>query len=999
MPTWVLWGSSSIRAPRRWDVRPTLYRRSTQNIEPMPGLFANDYRSWNELLAERFFGGLAAYRPVYLDVDDAVVASLRPDLSDPTGDFTNAVRRTVLVNDAISLDRHLTERNRWKADPSDREPPFVALLSLFVVAANRMRASENYASTNYYKPLAALLSDSPGEFERVHRRLPFLGADMSALWDELNAWLGRVGGRRGIPTAYSFGGNTHVSRPISQALIRDSDHPTLLRLFAITGLEPSAPPAPRRMRQYLEEWALAGLLSSALKMLLREEAAADAITQAALDLLMDWDGESAAQEHSSASSESRSRWRLLLKHRPRPARRPLLEATFVAKDAGGRREGVVHANLEDRQVSATARRTALQGWIQLDLSLPVSEIPPRCRFKVSSGNEPWDAGEVVLLREDREELFGFVETADPVEGTRHIVLRRRGMKDGDADLGLDLLTPEFMGDWEVFQGVWPAEDARGPQLRLVGGVKMPGSATFHADAPPRLSVQGATAGERLVLERGTGHGISRTEWELNAEAETFSIPKAGRQGRYFARLVGVRSTVDGERLQALARTRLSLVAAADLPPADREWPGYDLSTPVVPGLMNGLAPLPTTAFLRGGEAGTPDSELDPEVGPCAPGQRRSWQIVPPCPQADLRSRLATCPDCDSPITVKALSVHEGLVDVVAGECLPPHETPEVRPWRRTQSDAEDEVSIAASGHGRRDYALLLDAMSYLGSGPVALARRLIATADSDAAYVGTEACHLFEALGHVELERDSVTLKATAWHVTPPRVVETAAKGNWALTGYRSEGLLELIRGAAREAQVGVVEQVVRGVPVVLLQTRSAVGLHALTGRLEAVSGGSIRVREGMASRDILDALPTTRELSARLPRALMPRHDSPRFNPRTTRWDEDAGAPTLAQVSALPSLHTVLTRYGARHVDSRLGKYIAAAELGVTYLRYSLVRRGLTVPTACRLPSLYERVAVLASGLPPEDDGEWTHYPVMPLGLARALAAKFGMMLEEVDR
>jgi hypothetical protein len=90
--------------------------------------------------------------------------------------------------------------------------------------------------------------------------------------------------------------------------------------------------------------------------------------------------------------------------------------------------------------------------------------------------------------------------------------------------------------------------------------------------------------------------------------------------------------------------------------------------------------------------------------------------------------------------------------------------------------------------------LLLDALSYVGFGSWQQYLNM-ASAISDDALFAWQSAQLLAALGHIDIERDSATLRPKAWQISPPTLVELAT-GAWALTGARSARLLDELRSA-----------------------------------------------------------------------------------------------------------------------------------------------------------------------------------------------------------
>lgn len=190
------------------------------------------YEQWNTAIAEKIYCGANRDRPVYLQVDDELLAEigvefgLSPQASRES--FVHAVRMRAAL-DRMPLEKFFHCR-RWENDTS-KPPPFIGFLGFCVLAAFDMErdSSQSISAANYYKRFETLLGTKrPSKFDDVHE-----------LWERLNRWLDEdLGGKFGRATA-RYVNNRHVGYPISQALLRQTNRNKLPLLYERCSLEPN----------------------------------------------------------------------------------------------------------------------------------------------------------------------------------------------------------------------------------------------------------------------------------------------------------------------------------------------------------------------------------------------------------------------------------------------------------------------------------------------------------------------------------------------------------------------------------------------------------------------------------------------------------------------------------------------------------------------------------------------------------------------------------------
>jgi len=262
-----------------------------------------EYDRWNEVLAGIIYCETSAFEPVYLDMDDEILAQagnelgLDPELSPPELALSRAVKQTLLLGASKSgvgvLSLHKERLRTWlhrsRASHADRTdaPPIVALLATFTRAAELMSRDEQYTSRAYFPRLFSLLDippDDQGRMESAFRN------DSEFLWRSLNDWIESGNGALGQPTAEALG-YRYVGLPMSQALIRKADRQALVDLFLDSGLEPELRLSEKDMAAYLKPWLAHGGGTATLRNMWKQPAARRLLLDAAIQILAQWSGE------------------------------------------------------------------------------------------------------------------------------------------------------------------------------------------------------------------------------------------------------------------------------------------------------------------------------------------------------------------------------------------------------------------------------------------------------------------------------------------------------------------------------------------------------------------------------------------------------------------------------------------------------------------------------------------------------------------------------------
>lgn len=210
------------------------------------------YADWNLALSDRYFSGEPG-RPAYLAVDDAELASVarqaRLEVEEAASDLACAVQQK-LDRPPQLFKTWLNELADWRA--SQPVPPYIALLSVFVLAASRMKAEpeEGISSNDYYKRLNPLLARPIGA------EIPPGFEDVARLWEDLAQWLDEdLDGARGTSTFQTHEWFPHIGYPLAQCALRASDRHRLPDFFRSARLEPGDTISDERLLALLRAWA------------------------------------------------------------------------------------------------------------------------------------------------------------------------------------------------------------------------------------------------------------------------------------------------------------------------------------------------------------------------------------------------------------------------------------------------------------------------------------------------------------------------------------------------------------------------------------------------------------------------------------------------------------------------------------------------------------------------------------------------------------------------
>ena len=972
-----------------------------------------EYDRWNDAVAEVIFPELVTPVPVYLDLEEEALGAIGSRLglqaSDVVATLGEVVARTSVLGSNHAFRAHDERVVRWRDGGRASLPPIFPLLSVFSLAAERMAAGSGMSAANYYGRLAEILDAKSEHMGSSYR------AVAEPLWGALNSWLSGLRGTRGLPTAFSVG-QRFVGISVSQALVREADRRRLERFYVDFEFAPRSTVPPVELEPLLDAWfsqepspATHHLVTLWRKPQLRAHIAEVAATE-----LAEWDG---ADEASTDGHSSRSRVVLSLELTSFPSRRLRLSPFFFAAQPGvartadlATRDGVVPAELEPGMDGALAlvdrglvdTSDLLEGTLRVVDPLAGEMVRQPRRLVVFRKDElsgRWLEARQVLMGDDVAVLV-----SGPVLAQARSILTevaRPGWTVVDSMAGL----PE---GWTLVRGVEifarPLQavptlselSALVPlttsQLKLGAGLTLPSAARnlWHVRRPPEvraiddsgepievrlidLGAPGADAKESLVDTWSDG-GTGSIVVDL---AETELV-----EGDYVVELIV------GDRTVPRARKEL-LLRSSDNPDLGQ----WESIVPIVhdaghPLAVLGADPGAGTHFIGPGVHGVVLEDV-PAVGPVAPVSSDPWwkQGADETRSGAVRLSRPERGSCfytgaHHEVLDTAMSDSRGrpLTKFTTGTCkfcgLQRRYSSSYWKNRRNHERAQaaespprsvgtSHVPVVPTEDGGVDWDLALDAIRYLGGGPIGLLERVARQLDPSRLFLH-QFVRTLESLGHIEVRRSDATLELLSWEVCATTVVDVGDRRLCA--GFWSPDMVSAAEGhfdrlgrlTGREAQASA--------PSLVWTTAAPDEVLAWT------AVGEIPVAES-AARDLVSVLPPLTAVVDALPRKPAPSIlGAQSFDPMSAAWREvaDLDSPGAYRVGRYGSKYYVRTASDVATgrvaiADAAVAKHAASALLAARALVAYDERAGdLVVPLGANLPGMYERAAVLESGTAP---------------------------------
>lgn len=993
-----------------------------------------NYETWNEALASVVFPELDNAGPAYLSLDAEQRAAISDRLGIEQADFEPELVRAVaelvrLPGDGpTSLFERLNARlGAWHHRRRDKRgaPPVLPFLALLTVAAERMAHGGGMSENNFYGRLLELF-DQPDPLHHLENGYRRFG---ERFWAALDRWLEDNDGLRGLPTAAAVG-HRFVGLPISQVLVRAADRDRLAHFFIQAGFPPGAVIPPQELEPSFSRWITSQPcpVSQPLAHHWHGTSSRAQILESVSTALAMWDGHVVHQENDDSVQGS-----LALNIGTFPKRRIEFSPIVYLADADQTRDGDIKTVsgwdtveltpfapgiMRIGEAQAFDNTSLLEGVLEVKDPMTgrsISRKPRRLMiFRRVDHAGAYLEAEQVMLGED----VMIVTRNEP-----RLMARVEEILKACARPGWSPLPEGFQGipeGWTVFRSVQifanPGElvsetsiDLRAlvpltnNQLVVAGGYQLPGviRGKWHRDALPevraisddpkgfvvRLFDYGASegaAGESVqILERKSDEPgalvISLSSLELE-------------DGNYRVELqpVGSKHPVSSITIRVRSGDRMDPDQLARFDPADQFLD--DPLCAVGASQVRGDATL-AGALLNDAEPG----ELQAQEVPMGP----HWTLAR-SQRRKLTLNLATVPP-DSCIYTGAHRTHIEMVDLdsdgrpltayTVGTCQKcglvrrfpsSHWRAKKRAPRGRHDEAPRRISRSkltpvSTDSTKPKWDVVLDAVCHTGAGDRATFERLSSYAEPSALMVHHLTRTLF-ALAHIDVLRSPDDLGILSWEVSPSTLVPTA-RGIF-LAGYWPDRLVTDQLNTDPRIEMFKVEH------------PEAPTSRYLTGMPERLLTD---VFVGASAIEIAEQLPPLSEVVDALPRVSAPsRVDGlSLFDPLTAKWN-DADAMTVVGAYRIRGFATIDVLRSKEDLERRemaistvhLGKHATALLWGSKpLLAYEHDDQILKVPLGANLPGLYERAAVLASGMAPFPNGGSLCYPFVSPELAGHLA------------
>ncbi len=970
---------------------------------------------------------------------DELVGAVR-DLLFLKDDSVNLFNRFHVAN--INWFRQLIEARRTPGT-SVPPPPTIGLLATLVLPAEQMGSDggRGGAHQRYYPPLMELLgvpSDLEARFRSHYSKV------CENLWRGLNAWLESEGGVYGLPTAFALS-HRYVGLPVSQALIRETERRQLRRVFSQYGLQAGETVSETEMHDLLEDWITqAGSpASKQLKRLWKQSDNQTQLSSIAVNELASWDGTGFSDgSQSSQRTESRNRCRIFLFEKSTNFLSPEISIGISIRTGptSTDKELVIETTEGAVPVFAETLKDGLASLNSNDFTLDGDSLL-RGKISVRQGDQtsirlPRD---LVPLKFD--ELAGIWIEVDSVElGETYRIL----LADSFYSSGLEVLQqcaqgpfkklqiPGLPDGWSLISDlrivtlpsleVMASEDfqlsgirAR-PAKRMVldGGLRLPGQIVrYSSKAVPLLTVVSdedveltVSIGKNDVFEEnGTPMETitSRPPFTvtldevLEEDGDYQILLEAGKEALQSLSL-RLRSSSEPD---AQGWSRFQDLAHGD---PDHLWPSRAIPTTALEairchGILSFGDPYEMGAVTATSVGALPDATPPSTDRPLVlvPGVSDDSCIItgahkiqlPPFDYTEKKKGwvVGTCDSCGlqkrHPANHKFaafLSMRNKVTPDPKKEQTSSPRLAEVRPANLVQDGGVTSIPLEAA----------VDAVVYIGQGPLTALRRISRQVDNNAIFSHsfTKALHQ---LGVIELEVDDFG-NASGFEIAPTAIT-SSSDGALVLGGAWTEitrtNLMSAVQNMGGEWSPYVTEGFT-------IDSIEGIELEDLRDVLADIDENiSLIDRAGVA---LIERLPPLSTVGAHLHRIpYLGANRSKVFLSNEGRWaDADEGANWVGTYANFGFATNYYFRSEqdlkdgtAAIADVYFAKHLGTQSQGRVLADYSESESEISVPLGCDLPGLYGRAAVLESGLLPSQRGEHLVYQGISEYFAEILLSK----------
>jgi hypothetical protein len=267
----------------------------------------------------------------------------------------------------------------------------------------------------------------------------------------------------------------------------------------------------------------------------------------------------------------------------------------------------------------------------------------------------------------------------------------------------------------------------------------------------------------------------------------------------------------------------------------------------------------------------------------------------------------------------------------------------------------------------------LDALCHLRWGTAGELERIALQLDGSRVLVDAFVRGL-ETLGHLDIARDAQSLRPARWEIAPATLAELPS-GEWVLTGWRSQRLLDQLQDTVLALGGALERQPDAGGPtIVMVRGLEPASLHAAAAQAAAgLLDGQLTIVPAAAAT-MAATLPPLGALLEALPRVALPHARMiQRWDTATAQWASAALAdrPGAYKLTGTRLLYGIRTDHdfvqGTLGVGTaQLVKHLAALQASNPHVAYHPTTSSLLVPLGADLPGLYGRAAALCSGRVP---------------------------------
>lgn len=993
----------------------------------MPQSSVAAYLRLNEAVRDVFFDGRYQQRPVYLEIADDRVEELASKLKVSEDELEEYIGLVVAESfghgHADPYAWHLQETKKWARDHEpDEAPPYLGVLALLSLAAERMRDDGEFSSNNYYTRLIEILR---AEGTSLANRVKTHARSTRSFWRSLNQWLSENDFELGRPTAMQVNSWAYVSYALSQALVRDADRQRFHSLFRENDLSPLDEVSVSEMLLLLHDWMAGSGPNAWLKKLWSTTDLRERIASSALLELGSWDG----AEGTSGPRARQLAWTASIGGFPR--RKVGLFLTTVGVAADGELDLVPPTSPGEAFAAATIE-------CRDDLALVTSPtgdfsvLEPASRMNVSalllasveletkSGDKYCHAPRpiVPLARPEGSIYYREVQRASLLR--RHIVLchgqwlskvtahlqacARPGFKvKTSADL------PGLPGDWRLIEDVELVrviEDAHqnlaalvplseGVAVQFEGGFRL-APQIYHTQVPPGILAtsdhgdfdlvvrcQAIDAPDQVLFTQRSRGGSCVVDAEAFDEFEASEVTVVAKMGSREASEKAL-----AFRDSSIPRPLRKYETVYDLESACLA--GKDCSIDMPESAIEGMIIYGTAPEVAAGsppqlqhaaavvaDESAPRQHDEPVGGlreTCVIRGYHFWRCEPAnWNDPSWEAKRMDCKDCRMSVVLRDRGKRRrGGPLIRTGRKSRPVEAPPVEPLG-----------------GRVSAEMLLDGLSYLGEGTWHSFQNVVA-AHNDEPWAASSFARDLRDLGHIDFRCDKHG-RPSHWRVASPALV-FASEDECFLAGFRSRGLIDEIGDALEELDAEYVLPSDDGFPRIGWKGVTLDWASEVLAEIRDPHGRPLEVVSSPAMAIASAAWPSSKIFAAAPSIYVDTLKDLEFFHAAEGRWRE---ATTLREVGAYRTKFAG-TRYffrdqegETRAVSPGLAKVLAARAAGVSLHHYDASSGTLIGQLGCDLPGLLGRAAVACSGSLPRQDGPVLHFEDVPRDVAEKIIAK----------